>query len=981
MRRIHVLLFVLMCATMMLQAVAPVDFGRLVENSRNLCREKQQYAGRWMEYVSRDTRDMDNYDVQYYRINMTLDFETGSIIADNIIEVMITEDNTQSIELEFDDSLQITDLQVDEATASFTHEDRELVVTLSQTYNEGDVVSINVKYQGSPVIDGYHGGGLYFATHGGEPIAFTFVQPCGAPQWFPCKDVPNDKANTVDIWMTVPDDYELAANGLITEEVDNGDGTKTVKYHESYPIATYLISIACTNYDIQSYTYVTGETEMPVHNFVFPEEHDIQVETFQDILEMIDFLSGIYGPYPFLEEKYGHAFVPVFGGAMEHQTCTTFGGALQGAPYYSTVLHELTHQWTGDLITCDTWAYIWLNEGFAEYSETLYTEHLNGFDWYLYHMSQLDTGDLDSKLERDILDSQNEVLDWVVYAKGAWVLHMLRFMLGDEVFFDGVASYTSDPALRYGTATNEDLEAHMEAAAGIELDWYFDQWYYQYGRPEYRYCYYTSVVEDSIKITLSSENTQDEPFDLYVPYNVNTTTGRVWAPGGISHYTLELEGELDSLVWDPGNRILDYGFHNMIPELEAPVRLRDASVMIGLPEFFDPDFAGYYVYRSENGSDWDMVTPEPVEPGMYNDGSAEPERTYYYCVAAVSGEDHTFVGPSSNTVTMESVEFTFDQGILAIDMTANFPESSPMPTDEETDAFYQDILSEYQVTWWDVIEDGDVPLSEMAKYSSIVLYCDDINTIPFHEELYCPMAYMNAGGNLLISSWRHLEDFNYNPYRTMLHFDECRFNNSPDFAGTLAYGGYPVLDVDSEKVELATWNGLLPYVNSITPSGGAEVLYRYDSASDDENWENQTCAIRFAGDYKLYLLGFPLFFIQNEQAEQFMVMVMDDFGEVQDIDGEGIPAYSTSLSNYPNPFNPSTTVQFSLQSGCEIELSIFNVRGQKIKTLANDYYESGSHQIQWDGTGWDGKKVGSGVYLYRLETPHSTISKKMLLLQ
>ncbi len=981
MRRTQAICIVIfLLITIAITAEPPVDVKRLAQNTMQLCESKQQFARDWQEYTTRDLRTMDNYDAQYYKINLTLDFENESIVADNIVEVMVVEDNVNAIELDFDDSLQITGLSVNGQTATYTHEDRCLTVDLPQTANNGDIVTIGIQYQGIPVIDGVAGGGLYFFTHANEPIAFTFVQPRGAPQWFPCKDYPFDKANSVDIWVTMPDNYKLAANGLITDDTDNGDGTRTIKYHESYPIATYLISIACTNYAVNTLTYEHEGTEMPVTNYVYPEDYDVQSAAFSDICSMIDFLSTQYGTYPFLAEKYGHAVVPQFGGAMEHQTCTTFGDPIADPSYYSTVLHELSHQWTGDMITCDTWAYIWLNEGFATFSEALYTEYLYGFDMYLYHMTQFDHN-LDDKLERDPDGSQGHVLSWVVYGKGAWVLHMLRFMLGDEVFFEGVSSYTSDPDLRYGTAVNDDLEAHMEEAAGIELGWYFDQWYYQTGRPVYDYCYYTSSANDSIKVAMNSYNLTDEPFDLYVPYHLNTNEGRIWAPGGYSYHTLNMGAELDSLVWDPVNRILDGGFDEQLPQLEAPVRNRDGSVMLALQEFFDPNSAGYYIYRSTNGTDWNVINNAPAPAGVYIDDTTEMNQTYYYAISAVSGEDATYTTPMSNPISLEAVEFTLDQGILAIDMTDDYPETSPMPTDAEVDAFYHDMLSEYTVTWWDTNLDGAVPLSEMAKYSSIVIYCDDINSIPFDGNLYTSYAYLSAGGNILLSSWRHLENLSDNEFRSAFLIDEAWFGNAADFTGALAYGGYPALTVDPDKVELATWNHLLPYVCAITPDSDAEILYQYDSATDNPDWENQTCAIRFDGDYKLYLLGFPLYFMADQQAEEFMVMVMDDFGEIQAEGDEAVPPMSIALSNYPNPFNPSTTIRFDLPQESHVELVIYNVRGQKIATLAEGMFQGGEHAIEWDGRDKNGTPVSSGVYLCRLNASGQNTLRKMILMK
>jgi hypothetical protein len=200
---------------------------------------------------------------------------------------------------------------------------------------------------------------------------------------------------------------------------------------------------------------------------------------------MLEFYSGLIGEYPFVDEKYGHAIFP-FGGAMEHQTATSYGAVLiRGDHFYDWIVaHELGHQWFGDKVSPAEWPEIWLNEGGATYSEALWREHLGGLPTLQSWMTSLDSRPFCGTLY-DPLAGGCSLFGHTVYDKGGWVLHMLRHVVGDTDFFQGLRDYFTNQA--YANAATADLQAAMEAASGMALGPFFSRWVFDGGEPTYRW--------------------------------------------------------------------------------------------------------------------------------------------------------------------------------------------------------------------------------------------------------------------------------------------------------------------------------------------------------------------------------------------------------------------------------------------------------------------------------------------------------------
>ena len=315
-----------------------------------------------------------NFDILHYQFDWKIDFDSRCIEGKAIVTARSLINNLDKITLHLDDTMNVTKITQTLIPLNFIHDNDVLDINLIQLYHSDEEFKVEITYYGFPQS------GLNFSYHENQPIIWSLDEPVGARNWFPCYDLPSDKA-TAEMRITVPEDMVVASNGSLIDVIDNPNNTATYIWQENYPIATYLISIAATNYEIFSDYYSSGSEFMEVTYFVYPEDLSQAQEDFSMTVSMIEFYSQIFGEYPFLAEKYGMAEIPG-NTAMEHQTCTSYPSIIiTGTHKYDWIVaHELAHQWWGNSVTLAEWADIWLNEGFATYSDALWQENLYGFE-------------------------------------------------------------------------------------------------------------------------------------------------------------------------------------------------------------------------------------------------------------------------------------------------------------------------------------------------------------------------------------------------------------------------------------------------------------------------------------------------------------------------------------------------------------------------------------------------------------------------
>ena len=499
-----------------------------------------------------------NIDVNYYKLDLKISTPTKYLRGKVTMIARCISSNLTLVSLDFTNTLSVDSVKMGNILVTFTHQSGVISITLDRSYNYGELISIDIYYKGVPT--GY---GMWYTSHSGVPWIFTSAEPYNAKLWWPCKDHPSDKADSVDMVITVDSSYKVGSNGILINTIINGDGTKTYHWSERYPISTYLVSLALTNYaEFKNWFRYTPSDSMQILNYVLPEHLEEAQSKLPETVGMLQIYSDLFGLYPFITEKYGHVEWESGWGAMEHQTMTSIDRF--DSLYVS---HELSHQWFGDMITCANWHHLWINEGFATYGAGLYFEKKYGTaDLTAYMNQQMNaaknaTGTL--YLE-DTTNVSNMFNYNRVYAKGASVLHMLRHVLGDSVFFNSLRSYASDSRFRFGNAITEDFKEVCETVSGLSLDFFFNEWIYGEKYPQYFYSWQaipdTSDYLVSIRIQQTTGTNNPEFFIMPVDFRlVGTsldTTVVLWNNSADQYFILHTSTIPTTVQLDPNNWIL-----------------------------------------------------------------------------------------------------------------------------------------------------------------------------------------------------------------------------------------------------------------------------------------------------------------------------------------------------------------------------------------------------------------------------------------
>ncbi len=501
-------------------------------------------------------------DVTYYFLQLRVSTPPSpTLLSGNVlIKAFNRADTISSVVLDLSNTMTVDSVFAGELPASFSQQQETLTIGLDRIYQKDELIALRVVYHGLPVATGF--GSFFFSDHNGTPWVWSLSEPYGARDWWPCKDHPSDKADSADVWITCNSQFKAGSNGTLVAIIDNGDGTHTYRWSERYPIANYLISIAVSNFtELTNWFHYSPTDSMPVVNYVIPELFPFAQQILPQTVTMLRIFSDAYGLYPFIKEKYGHSSMGK-GGAMEHQTMTSTTNFEE-----YTIAHELAHQWFGDMITCRSWRDLWLNEGFASYSEALYAERQYGEATYAGYMRRFMDGAKGAVGTLRVQDTS--IVDTLfapdnVYYKGASVLHMLRHVLGDSMFFRCMRAYASDPRLRYGTATTADFRADCEQTAGISLAPFFDEWTEGTGYPQYTYSWQSASDGSQWVLSLHIDQTNGGggttlfrmPIDVLVSGTAWDTIFVVNDDLPSQNFTASLSHEPNDVRLDPDNWIV-----------------------------------------------------------------------------------------------------------------------------------------------------------------------------------------------------------------------------------------------------------------------------------------------------------------------------------------------------------------------------------------------------------------------------------------
>ncbi len=454
-----------------------------------------------------------DYDLKYHRCEWSIDPNIYAIQG-KITSYFVTKNSGFSqINFDLSNVLVVDSVIYHGASIGFNQSGvDELHIPLSLPLGSNILDSVSVIYHGVPSSSGF--GSFNQDQHNGVPVIWSLSEPFGARDWWPCKQSLEDKIDSIDIIVTTPQAYRAASNGLLVEEYPVGN-EKVYHWQSHYSIPAYLMAVAVTNYAVYSDFVPLGNGDtLEVLNYVYPEDLSTAMANTPDIINTIQLYDSLNILYPFSAEKYGHAQFN-WGGGMEHQTMTFIV-----AFYHDLMAHECAHQWFGDHVTCGSWEDIWLNEGFATYFEGLTEERYFPLVWDNWKSSKIAniTAIPDGSVKcTDTTDVGRIFNGRLTYNKGAYLLHMLRWKLGDSLFFQGLRNYQNDPLLSYAYAKTPDLINHMQNVSGQSLTTFFNQWYYQQGNPSYQ----IQWAQHGTDLIVQINQTQSDPsvtyFEMPVP--------------------------------------------------------------------------------------------------------------------------------------------------------------------------------------------------------------------------------------------------------------------------------------------------------------------------------------------------------------------------------------------------------------------------------------------------------------------------------
>ncbi|HMU08461.1 MAG TPA: M1 family aminopeptidase [Ferruginibacter sp.] len=476
-----------------------------------------------------------NIDVVYYRCDWTIDPSVSKNIAGTVTTYFKTTAANVSIitfdlnKSSFNNASLIVTYHGINCVRSFPASGAvdTLTVNLPSTIASiGTLDSVSIAYSGTPPAvygqeEGFQRGELPAGS--GNWYIYTLSESYEDRDWWPCKADMQDKADSLDINVTVPNTYWVAANGKLVDSAING-ASRTFKYKHRYPIATYLVGLGIAKYNRQHRGTVNiAGKDVPVVYYTYPNMTGSTLTTAiarMDVsrLELVEF-SNKYGPYPFADEKHGY-YQHNWGGGIEHQTFSGMSGGSMAS--WSVIAHELAHQWFGNKVTFSTWSHLWLAEGFAKYSEALAAELIPAIGvTAASHLSGIKSTARATNTTPVLLSAasiQNSNTIWTanndnaIYQRGAMIVSMLRAMLGDARFFQGCRDYLNDPLLSYKSATTADLQRNMENQLfGVDLTPFFNAWVNGTGRTDYTGNYYISGKSIQFRLT-QTRNPAGNPF-------------------------------------------------------------------------------------------------------------------------------------------------------------------------------------------------------------------------------------------------------------------------------------------------------------------------------------------------------------------------------------------------------------------------------------------------------------------------------------
>lgn len=498
------------------------------------------------------------YDVTFYSIDIAVDPTVRYVKGSVSTHFEVSDSSISDLVFDLSSSLTVDSVTYRDSSIGFNRlVSNTLSIQLPNAILRGNSDSVKIFYQGVPRsiagVDPF----TTAINSNGDTVLWTLSEPYGAQEWWPCKNSLNDKADSLEISVRTPQRFKVASHGALLT-VDSLNGIASYHYKTSYPIASYLVAIAVAKYDYYEEYLSVGTDSIFMHYFLY--KNNSFSGSSSGMEEFMQFFDSLIGPYPFMKEKYGHADF-TFGGGMEHQTMSFMGnngGELKA--------HELIHQWFGNKITCGSWKDLWLNEGFATYFTALTYEfgavhNKNFYQAYLAGMQGSSLNYPSGSVYRLDTSSIASLFNGLVYQKGAFALHMLRWTIKDSAFFAGIRNYINDSSLVFSFAKTPQLQAHFEKSSKQNLDEFFKDWIYGKGYPQIDSYWSQNGAQFELTINQSQSDTSVSFFDIDLPYRLlgpNLDTVIVVSPSfSGQQFSLSINQTVNSIQLDPDNWVLN----------------------------------------------------------------------------------------------------------------------------------------------------------------------------------------------------------------------------------------------------------------------------------------------------------------------------------------------------------------------------------------------------------------------------------------
>lgn len=500
-------------------------------------------------------------DVLNNALNLTILPPSNSISGTNVITAKSLIPSLTEFTFRLNNTFTLGTVTLDGRPITVTRLDATTCrATFDRPYTINETFNLSIPYSGT-AVSAFFGSISIGTRSSGAPYCYTLSEPWYAYTWWPNKDDNFDKS-TFDMHITTSNTLKAVCNGVLqgTDALPNNQ--VRYRWRTDYAMVPYLASIGLTNYNTWTRTYSYPGGTMPVQFWILPESDTTANRNAWELcLPMLSTFRPLFGEYPFINEKYG-IYQFNFSGGMEHQTATGMGGFWE-----SVNAHELAHQWWGDMITCGTWHDIWLNEGFATYSEALWSERKAGGTFAAYKnamQSRRPSATSGTVYCYDISDPNRIFSGTYSYNKGAWAMHMLRGIVGETTFFNILNEFRN--RFQYQSAITSDFIDVCEDVYGDDLNFYFDKFVYGGGVPVYQWAWQTVTSNNKNYLLVYTRQTQSSTFGTFtMPIDIRPTVGgvkqqkKIWNDALTENYVIPLSGAATACTFDEDVWILNGG--------------------------------------------------------------------------------------------------------------------------------------------------------------------------------------------------------------------------------------------------------------------------------------------------------------------------------------------------------------------------------------------------------------------------------------